>query len=125
MPVEMAKFWWLLKNRGRVAEAAVQSALTFKQLEFLSSLVSYIAYIAKGFGPFLVIAGFREREGLVTTSISLSLQAYAERTIYDLKALLDDPTHTAWPLSCLRPLSHWRPHTMLACTHTKEQQEPW
>ena len=34
--------------RGRVAKAAVQSALTVKVLEFLSSLMRHIAY---GFGP--------------------------------------------------------------------------
>ena len=34
-----------------MVKAAVQSALTFKLLEFLSSLVSYVS-LAKGFGPF-------------------------------------------------------------------------
>ena len=44
MPVETAKCWWLFSQmRGRVAKAAVQSALTFKLYELLSSLVSYTA----------------------------------------------------------------------------------
>ena len=49
------------------------AALTFKSLEFLSSLVSYIQYsyiVSYGFGSFLR-GGFKEREGstLITTSI--------------------------------------------------------
>ena len=58
---------------GRVAKAAVQSALTFK---LSSSLASYS--LAKGFGPFLQALEKGRVLFLVTTSTSPSLLAYAE-----------------------------------------------
>ena len=64
--------------RGRMAKAAVQSALTLGALEFSGELYS----LAKGFGPFLRGFGQALEKGrvlfLVTTSTSPSLQAYAE-----------------------------------------------
>ena len=58
---------------GQVAKAAMRSALTFKLLEFSSSLVSYTYSLAKGFGPFLseVWAGFREKGGSISISPAL------------------------------------------------------
>ena len=60
-----------------MAKAAVQSALTFKLLEFLSSLVSYYTYsLAKGWPIFEGALEKGRIQFLVTTRILPSLQEY-------------------------------------------------
>ena len=84
MPVETAKCWWLLKIEpnawagGKGSCAVCVDLQAVGVLEFFGELYS----LAKGFGPILRGFGQALEKGrvlfLVTTSISPSLQAYAE-----------------------------------------------
>ena len=85
MPVETAKCWQLLKIETNAWAGGKGSCAVCVDLQAVGALEFFGEFysLAKGFGPFLrgFWAGFREREGstfLVTTSISPSVQAYAE-----------------------------------------------
>ena len=78
MPIETAKCWWLLNKCVGGWQRQCVDLQAVGTLEFFGELYS----LAKGFGPFLRGVGQALEKGrvlsLVTTSTSLSLQAYAE-----------------------------------------------